>query len=147
MAIRRRSGRVVVAGTLPRKSNNRILLRSGRQCPVCKKRMGPLRSVFKKEAVQYRAAFCAGIPASARQGLGCTEHPLVVVADVFYPWRTKGDLSIEFLLDCLTAAGVIRDDRYVVEHRIRKFTSKERPRVEVEVEELEEWPWHGDEAR
>lgn len=122
---------LVIFGKPPRKSNSRRIVTNN----------GNPRIIKSKEALRYLKDFVAQIGAVYRVGLGDKGKPLSIEGDIFYPWRYKGDLSGELIMDCLTKAGVINDDRYVVEQIWRKRYDLETPRVELIIRELDEWRW------
>lgn len=60
-----------------------------------------------------------------------------LTAAVFYASR-RPDLDVSLLMDVLEKAGIYNNDRQVHEICATKFYDKERPRVEVKVEETGE---------
>ena len=126
---------LTVLGKAPRKSNSRQIVSRGRG--------GRPMLIKSKEAREYEKAFSLQVTGKHKLGLGSKEHPIKISADVFYPWQTRGDLSGELIMDCLTKAGVIADDRFVVHQEFRKRYDKENSRVEIVVTELDKWDWEG----
>ena len=122
---------LVIFGKPPRKSNSRRIVMAG----------GKPRLIKSAEALRYVRDFLAQIGTVYRVGIGDKDAPLSIEGDIFYPWRFKGDLSGELIMDCLTKAGVISDDRYVVEQIWRKRYDPETPRVELIIREIEKWRW------
>ena len=122
----------MIAGHLPRKENERRIVRGRRGKPM---------SIKSEAAISYVAAVAFQVPADLKMSLGSEGHPLSVVGIVYYPWRLRGDLSVELLLDALQQARVISNDHHVVENCFVKGYSKDRPRVEVTVTELDDWNW------
>jgi hypothetical protein len=74
--------------------------------------------VKSKEALAWMQAAELQVPASARQGLGSKERPVIVSCWVRYASR-RPDLNVELILDLLGDAGVISNDRWVYETHIR----------------------------
>ena len=58
---------------------------------------------------------------------------VALYADVFYRDR-RADLDIALLQDALAKAGVIKNDRQVIEIHARRFVNKEYPRTEFALE-------------
>ena len=50
--------------------------------------------------------------------------------------RQDIDAAIKMTLDVLVKAGLIEDDRYIMELNVRKIVSKENKRIEIEIEEI-----------
>jgi len=128
--------KLIIKGTVPRKSNSRRIVRGKGGKPML---------IKSKAALYYEKGFMLQVPFVKRAELGSQEHPLIVEADIYYPWRFRGDLSGEMILDSLTHAGVITDDRYVVKQIWRKRFDKKDPRAEITVMELDEWEWENEE--
>jgi len=129
--------KLTIKGTVPRKSNSREIVQRGKG--------GKPMLIKSKAARYYEKGFMLQVPFIKRAELGSKEHPLIVEADIYYPWKTRGDLSGEMILDSLTHAGVISDDRYVVKQVWRKRYDKKDPRAEITVMELDEWQWEREE--
>jgi len=128
--------KLIIKGSVPRKSNSREIVRGKGGKPML---------IKSKAALYYEKGFMLQVPFIKRAGLGSQEHPLVIEADIYYPWKTRGDLSGEMILDSLTHAEVISDDRYVVKQVWRKRFDKKNPRAEITVMELDDWQWEKEE--
>lgn len=120
----------MIDGPVPRKSNSRQIVKAG----------GRLRVIKSKAALEFMKR-AKNVPDDLRRELGSVDHPLFVRGVIYYPWKTRGDLSGEMVLDFLTGAKVISDDRYVVRQEWIKKYDREAPRAEVLVEELDNWEW------
>jgi Holliday junction resolvase RusA-like endonuclease len=125
-----RSVSLVIEGQVPRKSNSRQIVSFG----------GKPRVIKSKAALRFLQGTKV-VSNKNRLMLGGKERPLKITGTIYYPWRTRGDLSGEMVLDFLVKARVISDDRFVVIQRWEKRMDKERPRAEINVEELAEWEW------
>lgn len=88
------------------------------------------------EVVAYEKTFPLFVPHEARLGLGSVVEPLSATVTVFYPSR-RSDLDCALVYDCLQAAGVVANDRYIVEKHEFARIDKERPRVEIELRKVE----------
>jgi len=116
-----------IDGQPPRKSNNRRIVRRGRN--------GPPMSIKSQGALDWIRAANMQIPVDARQCLGSLERPLRIRMDIYYKSR-RPDLSGELVLDLLQTVGVISDDRYVYAWELYKHFDKERPGIAIRVEYL-----------
>jgi Holliday junction resolvase RusA-like endonuclease len=132
------SVRVTILGKLPRKDNQRRIVQN--------RATGARFVVKSQEALAWMAAAKMQLCRYGSPRLGSEEHPLRIEACVFYPWKFKGDLSVELLHDGLSLAGIISDDRYIVSEVLAKCYDAAVPRVVVEVVELEDWDWSGGSA-
>jgi len=119
---------IQVPGQPPRKSNRRIIARRGDGTPFLPK---------SKEAQAYEKAFKLLTLKHRDLKLGSKDMPLVVEGYVYYKHKYVADLSIELILDSMTKAGIITDDRYVVRHNVWKRQDKENPRIDLRVREIE----------
>jgi len=128
----RREVTLCIKGQLPRKENDRQIVRGKGGKPI---------SIKSDKALAYVEGFAYQVPPEARLGLGSAECPLSITGTVFYPWKRRGDLSVELLLDALQERGVISNDNLVVELYFLKGYSKDDPRVEVTIRELPGWDW------
>jgi len=126
---------IQVPGQPPRKSNRRI---------IAKRPNGRRFLPKSKEAQDYERAFKLLNLKHCGLKLGGKDKPLVVKGDIYYKHKYVADLSIELILDCMTKAGIIADDRYVVGHNIWKRQDKENPRIDLWVREIE-YDWSEDE--
>lgn len=57
--------------------------------------------------------------------------------EIYYP-SNRNDLSPELFFDCLQTAGVLANDRQIVEYRCAKHVDKDDPRVECVLYIIEE---------
>ena len=72
----------------------------------------------------------------ARGGVLCTLD-VRLIAVVYYPTK-RNDLDVGLLMDALEANGIIKNDRQIVEIQARKRWDKEKPRVEVRLEAVDQ---------
>ena len=88
------------------------------------------------KAVAFERDFLAQVPPSAKLGLGSKTRPLRVNIGVYYPsWRQ--DVDVALVYDCLQAAGVVSNDRWIREqHVYGAQIDNKNPRVEITVEEI-----------
>ena len=108
----------VVLGALKSKANNRII-RYIKGRPISIK--NPEALAFEKTAVlQLQKQF-------KRKKM--IEDKVGLELDIYYP-SNRNDLSPELFLDCLQKAGVLKNDRQIVEYYCAKKIDKENPRVE-----------------
>lgn len=132
--------KLTIKGQPVRKSNSRIVSR------------GYSRKSVRTQA--YYKSFVEQVPDDLRLGL---DGPISVFARLYYsPQRTirgklvrakisnqreayrhswVGDLSIEAILDCLEASGVIENDRNVIFFCAWKGVSFDNPRAEITIKE------------
>lgn len=99
------------------------------------RRTGKMFSAKSNEAVNYATDFVNQVPASCRKRLGGPKTPLRAVVTVFYP-TLKSDLDCALIYDCLEAAGVIANDRYIRQKVEYAEIDRKNPRTEIIVEEL-----------
>ena len=85
---------------------------------------------------KFQQDFIFQVPAKYRDlKLGSAAEPLRTVVVVFYPsWRQ--DLSCEAVYDCLQAAGVVANDRFIREKHEFAEVDPKNPRVEIIVEAI-----------
>lgn len=114
-----------VAGQPPRKSNQRMVVSRGRG-PKAKPMV-----IKSKEARTYVGHFILSVPGEYRDMVhGSLEEDLRLDIIVWYTSR-RPDLSVELIKDCIEAAGVIKNDRYVREEHLYGFVDKENPRTMI----------------
>ncbi len=107
----------------PRKSNQRIIARRGPG--------GSPMVIKSKNARKYVDHFIPSVPEEYRTlGVGALDDDLRLDIIVWYTSR-RPDLSVELIKDCLEAAGVIKNDRYVREEHLYGFVDKENPRTMI----------------
>ena len=89
-------------------------------------------AAFKK----YAADFIAQVPTKYRNlNMGSMRKPLRCIMTVYFPtWQ--GDLETKGIYDLLQAAGVIKNDLYVIEQIHYRAIDKVDPRCEIVVEEV-----------
>jgi Holliday junction resolvase RusA-like endonuclease len=88
------------------------------------------------EAICYVDSFIAQVPLQLRRlALGSEKTPLRANVSVYYRSH-RSDLDTALVYDCLQKAGVIANDRYIVEHHEWKHVDAKNPRVELTIEEL-----------
>lgn len=92
---------------------------------------------FKNPAVvRYEQQFHLQVPMECRNlRLGSPTVPLRAVIAVFYPNR-RSDLDTALIYDCLQTAGVIANDRYVIERHEYLEVDAANPRAEIVIEEI-----------
>lgn len=118
----------VVHGQCASLKNRRRLLRN--------KATGKAFFARAKAAISFMDAFQAQVPAKYRNlKLGALDRPLRLIATVFYQSR-RSDLDISAVMDGLQKAGVIANDRFLVEQHLYAEIDKLNPRVEIQVEEI-----------
>lgn len=89
--------------------------------------------IKSKEAREYLAHFITSVPEKYRDlNLGTLEDDLRLDIIVWYTSR-RPDLSVELVKDCIEAAGVIKNDRYVREEHLYGFVDKENPRTKIQL--------------
>ena len=123
--------RLVLIGSPRTKKNHGVMADMGRRCGVCKR--GKFTRIFpSKQYREWEAAVLDQIPVSAKLKIA---EPINLRA-VFYRERATGDLVgyMQALADALQEAGVLADDRWVVQwDGTRLSKDAKRPRVEVEI--------------
>lgn len=124
-----RSVSLTILGDLPSMKNSRRLLKN--------RRTGKIFSAKSDKAVAYVESFIAQIPLELRQmAMGSDKTPLRATVSVWHGSH-RADLDCNLVYDCLQAAGVIANDRWIIEHHEYKHvTDPKEARVEIEVEEL-----------
>jgi Holliday junction resolvase RusA-like endonuclease len=115
---------ITITGQPPRKSNQRQLVRRGRG-----KNARPM-FIKSKEARAYVKHFKEIVSEEDQQQHGSLDENLRVDIAVWYTSR-RPDLSVELILDCLEAAKVIKNDRYIREVHTYGFVDKENPRIKL----------------
>lgn len=112
-----------VTGQPPRKSNQRMIVRRGRG--------GSPMVIKSKKAREYVDHFIASIPEEYQTlNAGTLDDDLRLDIIVWYINR-RSDLSVELIKDCIEAAGIIKNDRYVREEHLYGFVDKENPRTKI----------------
>ena len=87
-------------------------------------------------AITFMDAFCAQVPSKYRNlKLGSLTQPLRLIATVYYQSR-RSDLDVSAVMDGLQQAGVIANDRFIIEQHLFAEVDAKNPRVEVTVEEI-----------
>ena len=130
--------RYTVRGDPRTKKNSQMIAGSGRRCPVCKK--------FAKEWIRQGPAYNNYAEQAAWQLRPKPKEPISTPVNVRYLFymktRRRVDLVnlIEAMNDILVARGILADDnaRIIVSHDgSRVLYDKDLPRVEVEIEEVD----------
>lgn len=112
-----------VTGQPPRKSNQRMIVSRGRG--------GSPMVIKSKEAREYVDHFTTSVPKEYwTLEAGDLKDDLRLDIIVWYTSR-RSDLSVELVKDCIEAAGVIKNDRYVREEHLYGFVDKENPRTMI----------------
>jgi Holliday junction resolvase RusA-like endonuclease len=116
-------GPVEIKGHLALKSNGRRIIFRGQRRP---------RSIKSEAALMFAATFATQIrrPKEAFAG------PVALFADVWYADKRR-DLDISLLQDAIQDAGIIVNDRAILEIHARRFIDKMNPRVKFKLVELE----------
>lgn len=85
---------------------------------------------------QFQEDFCRQVPREYRGlAIGALDKPLRTTVTVFYPSQ-KQDLDCAAIYDCLQVSGVVKNDLYIVEKHEYRAVDRNKPRVEIQVEEL-----------
>lgn len=115
-----------IYGTIPSKSNSYTIGRVNGQPKIVKSNlMKSYERSFTQQCVKYRGRSIS--------------TPFRLVVDVYYPDYVHDlDNSLKGLLDCLQYVGAITDDNLCVEIQARRHYDKFRPRVEFQIEEINE---------
>lgn len=111
-----------IFGQPPRKSNRRRLVTRGRG--------GKPMFIKSKEALEYEKDFIKQTIGAYKQEWGSLKENLRLDVNVFYTSR-RPDLSVELIMDCLSKAGVIKNDRYIREEHIFGYVDKYIPRISI----------------
>ena len=119
--------KLTILGQLPRKSNSRRIV------PV--KGSNRYRSIKSQQALDYEVDFNKQLVARQRQNM---EGDLEIKGTIYYQSK-RSDLSEELLFDCLERSGVISNDRAVVHKDIWKKIDRRNPRVEIEINQLDNY--------
>lgn len=117
-----------ISGKPPRKSNSRRIVYSGNNKP---------RVIKSEEALAYVDSFIVQARAQYQGSpLGSINMPLKLEAIIWYPSR-RSDLSIELIKDALEKAGVVANDRYIIEEHSWGFIDKNNPRAKLRLTEID----------
>ena len=85
-------------------------------------------------AIAFMDAFCAQVPSNYRNlKLGSLTQPLRLIATVYYQSR-RSDLDVSAVMDGLQQAGVIANDRFIIEQHLFAEVDAKNPRVEIHLE-------------
>lgn len=96
-------------------------------------RAGKLRTIKHEKAQQFERDFLYQVPAEYRNL--ALSQPLRFICTVYYPDRRQ-DLDVALVADLLQKAGVIENDRQLVEQHLYREVDKDNPRVEIILEIL-----------
>jgi Holliday junction resolvase RusA-like endonuclease len=100
------------------------------------RRSGKTFSAKSDEALSFVESFIAQISFEARRlALGSAKTPLKAIVSVWYR-SERSDLDTALVYDCLQKAGVIANDRYIIEHHEYKHVDADDPRCEIVIEEI-----------
>lgn len=94
---------------------------------------GRVRSIKSRKAIGYVAAFCAQ---AAKLAVPIT-CDVVLTVRIWYASR-RPDLDVALIMDCLQRAGIIKNDRQVVEIHAYKYLQgllESVPSAEIELTE------------
>ncbi len=117
---------LIITGQLVSLKNRRRMFKSPKSG-----KMFPAKSA---DAERYLRDFCFQVPQEYRNlRLGSLKEPLRMVATVYYESR-RSDLDVGLLMDCLQVAGVIRNDRDIIEQFLYSAVDAANPRVELSLE-------------
>lgn len=89
--------------------------------------------VKHQKARQFEKDFALQVPPEYRNLR--LQGPLRINVTVYYPSRRQ-DLDAALVFDCLQKSGVIANDRDLIEQHLYREVSKDKPRVEISLEEL-----------
>ncbi len=109
-----------VSGNLPRKSNQRRIVKVRGKPMVIKSR----------KALDFEKSFLDQVPVEARILAGDANHPLALWAHVYYQ-SNRSDLSVELLKDLLQKAAVITDDRWIKAEFLFGSIDRDCPRIHL----------------
>ena len=87
------------------------------------------------KASAFERDFALQVPPGAKRGLGSLMVPLRTIVTVYYPSRRQ-DLDCALVYDCLQTAGVVANDRYIIEKYEFAEVDAVNPRVEITVEAI-----------
>ena len=123
-----RKALLTIKGQLVSMKNRRRILKNSRT--------GKPLSAKSDEAVKYMADFILQVPPEYRSlKLGAVDKPLRATITVWYT-TMRPDLDTALVWDCLQAAGVIANDRYIRERHEYREVDAMNPRVEIYLEEI-----------
>lgn len=114
----------VVYGALKSKANSRIATRNGRYIKSKGAQEFTDAAVVQLTVIKNKKLKS---PLSGDVGLECIVH---------YPSK-RNDLDVQLFMDCLEKAGVINNDRSIIECYARKEKDAKNPRVEFSIYELQ----------
>lgn len=117
-------GPQTMPGQLCSKSNSRRIVRMGNR----------IASIKSAESLVYVTTFCRLFKQAVPFEGDCK-----LIVEVYYKDRRR-DLDIALLQDCLQTAGIILNDRQVVEIEARRFIDKLSPRSVFRLEGLDQGP-------
>lgn len=123
-----RKALLTINGQLVSMKNRRRILKN--------RRTGKPFSAKSDEAVKYMADFIMQVPPEYQSlKLGAVDKPLRATITVWYT-TMRPDLDTALVWDCLQAAGVITNDRYITERHEYRQVDAVSPRVEIYLEEI-----------
>src|SRR3990167_9516512 len=99
-----RGVKLTILGQVCSMKNRRMILRN--------RRTGKPFSAKSSDAERYAQDFLAQVPGWAKLALGSLTEPLQAEVTAYYV-DMRSDLDVEIVFDCLQAAGVIANDRYI----------------------------------
>jgi Holliday junction resolvase RusA-like endonuclease len=109
-----------VEGALKSKANSRQLVKRG----------GRTISIKSNGALDYEKFAVLQLQQQAKkQKIKPIADTVGLELEIFYPSR-RNDLSPELFFDCLQKAGILVNDRQIIEYRCAKHVDKINPRVE-----------------
>ena len=92
------------------------------------------RTIKHPKADQFEHDFALQVPPEYRNlRMGDKHQPLRTHVSVWYPSHRQ-DLDCAIVYDCLQTAGVISNDRYIIEKHEYLHVDAKNPRVEIVVE-------------
>jgi len=116
----------IVYGQPQRKDNSRRLIKN--------RSTGKPMIIKSAKALSYVESFIRQVPKPLRVNI---DTPIAVTLTMYYQ-SNRSDLSAELIYDCLQKAGVIKNDRQIVEAHHYKRIDKANPRVCWAVKEIED---------
>lgn len=118
-----------IFGQLVSMKNRRRILRN--------RRTGKPFSAKSEDACKYMEDFILQVPLPYRSlRLGAVDKLLRATVTVWYT-TMRPDLDTALVWDCLQAAGVISNDRYIIERHEYREVDAAKPRVMIHLEEIE----------
>lgn len=120
--------RFILYGTSQQKGNSRQIVKN--------KRTGKPMVIKSNKALKATNDFISQLQ-TQKQSKIITE--LIRLTVFFYYPNNRHDLDDSLICDCLQKAGVIKNDRQIVEKVLVKYIDKDNPRVSLLITELQNY--------